>query len=37
MQALAQALFGRISILGKFSVSIPGLYPVGYTRSLPKV
>jgi hypothetical protein len=35
MQALAKALFGQSSINGKLPISIPGLYLVGYTRSLP--
>jgi beta-N-acetylhexosaminidase len=34
MQALAQALMGRIDIQGRLPVSIPGLYPVGHGAPL---
>jgi len=35
IQALAEALFGRIAIQGRLPVSIPGLYPTGYRQSQP--
>jgi beta-N-acetylhexosaminidase len=34
MQALAKALFGRISFEGRLPVSIPGLYEAGYAAKL---
>jgi len=34
MKALAKALFGEVRFEGRLPVSIPGLYPVGSTRTI---
>lgn len=37
LAAIAQALFGRISVTGSLPVSIPGLYPLGHGLTLAEI